>query len=70
LEWCKKRRIDIVFVGEPCVDKKGTGTQFHPLYPLGKKVEKEKRTIVYGREKMDGAVKVVREDKRLALVEV
>jgi len=37
---------------------------------LGTKVEKGKRTIVYGRKKIDGAVKVIREDKRLALVEV
>ena len=52
------------------MDKKGTGTQSHPLYTLGLKVEKGKRTMVYWRKKMDGAVKVIREDKRLALVEV
>jgi len=70
LEWCKKRRIDIVFVGEVWVDKKGTGTQSHPSYTLESKVEKRKRTMVYWRKKMDGAVKVIIEDKRLALVEV
>jgi len=52
------------------VDKKGTGTQSHPSYTLGSKVEKGKRTMVYRRKKMDGAVKVIREDKRLALVQV
>jgi len=52
------------------VDKKGTGTQFHPSYTLGSNVEKGKRTMVYRRKKMDGAVIVIREDKRLALVEV
>jgi len=70
LEWCKKRRIDIVFVGEAWVDKKGTGTQSHPSYTLGSKVEKGKWTMVYCRKKMDGVVKIIREDKRLALVEV
>ena len=52
------------------MDKKGTGTQSHPLYTLGSKVEKGKRTTVYWRKKMDGGVKVIREDKRLTLVEV
>jgi len=47
LECCKKRRIDYVFVREAWVDKKGTGTQSHPSYTLGSKVEKGKRTIVY-----------------------
>jgi len=70
LEWCKKRRIDIVFIGEAWVDKKGTGTQSHPSYTLGSKVEKGKRTMVYWRKKLDGTVKVIKEDKRLALVEV
>jgi len=51
------------------VDKKGTGTQSHPSYTLGSKVEKGKRTMVYWRKKLDGVVKVIREDKRLALVE-
>jgi len=58
LEWCKKRRMDIVFVGEVWVDKKGTGTQSHPSYTLGSKVEKGKRTMVYWRKKLDGVVKV------------
>ena len=70
LEWCKKRRIDIAFVEEAWVDKKGTGTQSHHSYMLGSKVERGKRTIVYWRKKMDRVVKVIREDKRLALVEV
>jgi len=52
------------------VDKKETGTQSYPLYTLGSKVEKGKRTVVYWRKKMDEVVKVIREDKRLALVEV
>jgi len=52
------------------VDKKGTGTQSHPSYTLGLKVEKGKRTMVYWRKKMDGVEKVTREDRRLALVDV
>ena len=52
------------------MDKKGTGTQSHPSYTLGSKVEKGKRTMVYWRKKLDVAVKVIREHKRLALVEV
>ena len=52
------------------MDKKGTGTQSHPLYTLGSKVENGKRTTVYWRKKMDGVIKVIREDKRLALVDV
>ena len=52
------------------MDKKGTGTQSHPSYTLGLKVEKGKRIMVYSRKKMDGVVKIIREDKRLALVEV
>jgi len=67
LEWCKKRRIDIVFVGEVWMDKKETGIQSHPSYTLGSKVEKRKRTMVYWRKKMDAVVKVISEDKRLAL---
>ena len=70
LEWCKKRRINIDFVREAWVDKKGTGTQSHPSYALDLNVEKGKRTIVYWRKRLDGAAKVIREDKRLALVEV
>jgi len=70
LEWCKKRRIDIVFVEKGWVDKKGTGTQSHPSYTLGLKVEKGKKTMVYWRKKIDGTVRVIKEDKRLALVEV
>jgi len=70
LEWCKKRRIDIVFIGEVWVDKKRTETQSHLSYILGLKIEKGKQTIVYWRKKMDSVVKVIREDKRLALVEV
>ena len=52
------------------MDKKGTETQSHPSYTLRLKVEKGKRTIVYWTKKMDRAAKVIREDKRLALVEV
>ena len=52
------------------MDKKGSGTQSHPSYTLGSKVEKGKRTMIYLRKKMDGVVKVIREDKRLALVDV
>ena len=52
------------------MDKKETGIQSYPLYTLGLKVAKGKRTMIYWRKKMDGVVKVIREDKRLALVEV
>jgi len=52
------------------VDKKGTETQSHPSYTLGSKVEKGKKTMVYWKKKLDGVVKVIREDKRLALVEL
>ena len=51
------------------MDKKGTRTQSHLSYTLGSKVEKGKRTMVYWRKKLNGVVKVIREDKRLALVE-
>jgi len=52
------------------VVNKGTGIQSHPSYTVGLKVEKGKWTMVYWRKKMDGAVKVIIEDKRLALLEV
>ena len=52
------------------MNNKGTRTQSHPSYTLGSKVEKGQRTTVYWRKKMEGAVKVVRDKQRLALVEV
>ena len=70
LEWCKRRKVDIAFVGECWINKEGNGTQSHPAFITRSEVKKGNRVVGYCKKKLRTEVKVILNEKSMVGVEV
>ena len=68
LEWCRKKEIGIVFVGEAWIEKNGRGTQTQSSFVLMSVAKRRTKVIPYVKKAMEEEVEVVKElDNQLIL---